>query len=120
MRLYLDDDSARGLLIKLLIQSGHDVETLAQVGLAGVTDPEHLAYSISADRVLLSGNHHDFLVLHRLVLQSAGHHPGIIIVRRDNDLSRDLSPRGIVNALRNFIDSGTSISDQVVILNHWR
>ena len=95
MRLYLDDDSARLLLVKLLVQAGHNVQTPADANTTGVTDPEHLIHSITNDRVLLTGNHHDFSVLHDLVIRSSGHHPGILVVRKDNDLVRDLSPRGI-------------------------
>ena len=35
MRLYLDDDSARSLLVKLLIRAGHDVQTPPDAGLNG-------------------------------------------------------------------------------------
>ena len=55
-----------------------------------------------------------------LVLLVAGHHPGILVVRRDNDPRRDLRPRGIVRALRNLSASGVSIPDQLHIVNHWR
>jgi hypothetical protein len=35
MKLYLDDDSVRGLLIRLLVADGHDVLTPSDAGLAG-------------------------------------------------------------------------------------
>lgn len=120
MRLYLDDDSARSLLVKLLIRAGHDVQTPAQANTTGFSDPQHLIHTISNDRVLVSGNHRDFAVLHDLVLQSSGHHPGILVVRKDNDQVRDLSPRGIEIAIRNLVASGMPIADQLIVLNHWR
>lgn len=120
MRIYLDDDSARSLLVKLLVRAGHDVQIPADANTTGVTDPEHLIYSLTNDRVLLSGNHHDFSVLHDLVLRSTGHHPGILVVRKDNDLARDLSPRGIELAIRNLVASGMPLADQLIVLNHWR
>jgi hypothetical protein len=60
MRLYLDDDSVSGLLIRLLSNVGHDVEIPADAGLAGEEDPVHLTYAVEEGRILLSGNHDDF------------------------------------------------------------
>jgi hypothetical protein len=42
MRLYLDDDSVSGLLIRLLNNAGHDVEIPADGGLSGQDDAMHL------------------------------------------------------------------------------
>lgn len=67
MRLYLDDDSVSGLLIRLLSNVGHDVEIPADAGLAGEDDPVHLTYAVEEDRVFLSGNHNDFRKLHNLL-----------------------------------------------------
>jgi predicted nuclease of predicted toxin-antitoxin system len=91
MRLYLDDDSAATLLARLLRQAGHDVETPIDAGLPGEDDVVHLTYAVKNDRVLLTGNHRDFLNLHNLVMQVTGHHPGILVVRRDNDPKRDMT-----------------------------
>jgi hypothetical protein len=118
MRLYLDDDSARTLLVRLLTSAGHDVQTPADAGTTSLSDPEHLTHTITNDRVLLSGNHDDFSVLHHLVIRSGGHHPGVFVVRKDNDRARDLSPRGVVNAIKNFMASGLPIADQLIV--HWR
>jgi hypothetical protein len=65
-------------------------------------------------------NHDDFQELHGLVKASAGHHPGILVVRRDNDPTRDMNPHGIVRAIRNLEASGIPIPDDLYILNHWR
>ena len=46
MRLYVDDDSVSGLLIRLLSNVGHDVEIPADAGLAGEEDPVHLTYAV--------------------------------------------------------------------------
>jgi hypothetical protein len=120
MRLYLDDDSVDPLLIRLLRKAGHDVQAPADVSLAGAPDPVHLTHSSREDRVFRSGNHRDFLLLHQLVLQCQGHHPGIVIVRKDNDPTRDLTPRGTVRALGNLIAANLPMRDQFQILNHWR
>ncbi len=119
MRLYIDDDTVDGLLVKLLRQACHDVQIPSDVGRNGAADPVHLAYAVSADRVLLSHNHKDFKQLHDLIVTVAGHYPGILIVRKDND-ARDLKPPGIVRALGKLSASRVTVADQLVILNHLR
>jgi len=120
MNLYLDDDSAGALLARLLTQAGHDVQVPADVGLSGDDDPVHLAHAIQGQRIMLSHNYQDFRNLHNLIMIAQGHHPGILIVRRDNDPHRDLKPRGIVRAFRNLLAASVSFHDQFHILNHWR
>jgi len=120
MRIYLDDDSAASLLARLLRQAGHDVQLPGDVILSGEDDAVHLTHAAKDDRVLLTGNHRDFLNLHNLVTQVNGHHPGIFVVRRDNDPKRDLTPSGIVRAIRNFLAANIPVCDDYVILNQWR
>ena len=120
MRLYLDDDFADPLLVRLLRQAGHDVQTPSEAGLRGNDDAEHLTHAIDEDRICLTGNHDDFRNLHNLVMHAQGHHPGVLVVRRDNDPKRDMTQRGIVNAIRNLIAAAVSLSDSFFILNHWQ
>jgi predicted nuclease of predicted toxin-antitoxin system len=120
MRLYLDDDSAWPLLARLLRNAGHDVALPADVGMRGQDDPVQLAWAVEQDRVLLTHNHDDFRNLHNLIMKVGGHYPGMLIVRRDNDPKRDLSPRGIVRAIGNLLAAGVSMADSFYILNHWR
>ena len=120
MRLYLDDDSADPLLVGLLRNAGHDVQIPADIGKSGSPDPVQLQHAILEDRVFLSGNHDDFALLHDLVLASKGHHPGILIVRRDNNPKKDLSPSGIVRAIHKLLKATVLLVDCLHILNHWR
>jgi hypothetical protein len=120
MRLYLDDDSASALLAALLRQAGHDVQVPADAGTGGKSDPEHLAHAARQTRTLLSKNYRDFELLHDLVMAVQGHHPGILVVREDNDRKRDLKPSGIVRALTRLLASGLPVVDTYHILNHWR
>jgi hypothetical protein len=120
MRLYLDDDTASALLARLLRQAENDVEVPRDVSLSGSADGLHLTHAIRGDRVLLSGNHYDFQVLHDLLMQSGGHHPGIVVIRRDNDPRRDFTPRSVVAALRNLIAASVPFRDSLHILNQWR
>src|SRR5580765_3934346 len=120
MRIYLDDDSASPLLARLLTKAGHDVQLPIDVSLSGEDDAVHLTHAVKDTRALLTGNHRDFLNLHNLVMQVAGHHYGILVVRRDNDPKRDLSPRGIVLAIRNLLAANVAPENDYIILNHWR
>lgn len=120
MRLYLDDDSANALLVQLLQREGHDVQIPADAGMVGESDPSHLTHAIAEDRAILSGNFDDFEDLHELIMRARGHHPSILMVRKDNDPTRDLKPSGIVHAIRNLQNAGVPIIDEFHILNHWR
>jgi hypothetical protein len=116
----LDHVSAEALLVALLRRAGHDVQIPADVGKIGECDSVHFAQAIGEGRTLLSRNHDDFKNLHALIMQAQGHHPGLFIVRRDNDPTRDLKPAGIVRAIRNLEAAAIPIPDDLHILNHWR
>ena len=120
MNLYLDDDSAKALLAKLLRKVGHQVTVPAGVGLSGADDPEHLLHAVHQTLVLLTRNHDDFRVLHLLVQATSGRHPGILVVRRDNDPTRDMMDRDIVRAIGNLEADGVPIENELHVLNHWR
>jgi hypothetical protein len=120
MRLYLDDDSTNPVLIKLLRREGHDALVPADFSMSGAKDPSHLRQAIREKAVLLSHNFDDFKLLHDLLFEGQGHHAGILIVRKDNDPTRDMQPPHIVRALRNLTAAGVPIADQCTILNHWR
>lgn len=120
MKLYLDDDSASGLLANLLRQARHNVQLPVEAGLAGEDDPVHLTHAIDEGRSLLSHNYRDFENLHNLIRKAQGHHPGILLVRKENNPKRDLSSRHIVRAIGKLLASGIPIGDQEIILNHWR
>jgi hypothetical protein len=53
-------------------------------------------------------------------MQVQGHHPGILVIRRDNDPKRDLTPTGIVRAIRNLLAANIPVINEYIILNHWR
>lgn len=120
MRLYLDDDSADPHLVRLLRNAGHEVRVPADVNMSGQSDSVHLTHAIRDNWICLTRNFDDFEDLHNLVLESGGHHPGIVIVRQDNDPTRDLTLKGIVRALRRLEDSRVPLPDCCYVLNHWR
>jgi hypothetical protein len=60
MKLYVDEDSVHGLLVRLLQRAGHNVEGPSDVGLTGCSDAVNFRHSISSRRSLLTANHDDF------------------------------------------------------------
>jgi hypothetical protein len=120
VRIHLDEDASSSLLLKLLRAAGHDVTDTVSLGMRGENDPVQFATAIANARVILSYNADDFQELHDLVGASGGHHPGIIVIYKDNDSARDLSARGIVNAIRKLKQSGAPIENQYITLNQWR
>lgn len=120
MKIYLDDDSCEALLVRLLQADGHDVLVSDQAGNRGIEDPAHFLYAIKAARVLFTHNHEDFELLHELVVGAGGRHPGLLVVRRDNNPKRDLDAKKTVYALRKLLHAGAPVADSVNVLNHWR
>jgi hypothetical protein len=120
MRIYLDEDLASVVLTKLFQKAGHDVATPVGAGLLGRADAVQLTYAIQETRACLSRNYEDYEELHRLLRQAQGHHFGIVIVRRENDPTRDLTPKGIVAAMGKLESAGVPIADEYIVLNHWR
>jgi predicted nuclease of predicted toxin-antitoxin system len=120
MNLYLDDDSAKASLVRLLARFGHQVTIPADAGLRGASDPRHLMHAVHHNLVLLTRNHDDFEDLHLLVKATGGQHPGLVVVRSDNDPNRDMKDRHIARALGNLEGAGVAIANEFHILNHWR
>ncbi len=120
MRIYIDEDMAAGVLVRLLRVAGHDVEAPTGTGLLGRSDAVQLTYGIHENRVCLTANYDDYEELHLLVREAQGCHEGIMVVRHDNDPTRDLTPKGIVAAIRKLESAGVPIKNEYIVLNHWR
>jgi predicted nuclease of predicted toxin-antitoxin system len=120
VNLYVDDDSVDGVLVQLLRAAGHDVVIPHDIGTAGVPDAEHMLEAIQRSRVMLTKNHDDFEALHHLILYLSGHHPGILVIREDNDPKRDMSRKQIVRAIRNFVSASVPVADGFHVLNNYR
>ena len=120
MNLYLDDDMAKGALVTRLRRAGHQVVLPADAALSGVWDPRHLLHAVQHSLVLVSKNHDDFKELHLLVQATNGQHPGILVVRADNDPRRDKKDADIARAIHNLEQAGVPVANEFHILNHWR
>ncbi len=86
----------------------------------GENDPVQLMHAILASRIFVTHNHDDFKELPELVVMSGGHHPGICVIRRDNDPTRYMTVQGIVRAIAKLETSGVPNPDEFNMLNHWR
>ncbi len=115
MRLLLDEDSQGKLLVRLLREAGHDVETVCEAGLEARRDADVLAYARQQDRVLLTRNVRDFLVLH----EANAEHPGILAEYQDKDPAKNMAASDIVRAIGNLEQSGWILADQFVAVNAW-
>jgi hypothetical protein len=120
MNVCLDDNSDDPLLANLLRKAGHAVVRPVEVSLSGADDARHLAHAIRTAFVVLTADREDYHSLHELVLTSGGGHPGILLVRYDNDPRRDMKSKHIVTAVGKLERAGVGIRNQVVVLNHWR
>jgi predicted nuclease of predicted toxin-antitoxin system len=120
MNLYLDDDSASLRLATMLRGAGHSVAIPADFGMIGASDARHLICAVERNLILLTRNYKDFLDLHDLVRGAQGEHPGVLVVRLDNDPSRDMKDRDVVRAIANLEHAGVPIVNELHVLNHWR
>jgi predicted nuclease of predicted toxin-antitoxin system len=120
MKLYLDEDIASHHLGQALRKAGHDVILPGEVGQMGKSDVVQFAYAVERDRILVTGNQRDFEDLHDLITLCGGTHPGILAMRKDNDIRRDMKPHHIVTAIDNIAKVIASIRNHVICLNDWR
>ena len=120
MKIYLDDSLADKSLLGLLRKNGHTVARPFDYGLVGASDARHLERTIREDLTTLTADRDDFGELHQLILTSGGGHPGIFVVRFENDPKKDMKPKHIAAAIAKLEKSGISVKNDLVVLNHWR
>lgn len=120
MNLYLDDDSVSRPLTAQLKKHGHQVTLPGQVGMSGKEDPIHLLFAIQRNFVLLTKNTKDFEQLHDLVIGSGGKHPGVLLVKSEQDRRKGMSPGAIVMAINKLEKSGAPVENEATVLNQWR
>ena len=58
--------------------------------------------------------------LHDLIIAAGGHHPGMLVVRFDNDPRHNLTDRAIGSAISKLESSSVPIPDRIYVLQHWR
>lgn len=118
LALYLDDCAFSHELRRLLLKAGHDIEVPADAHppLTGEDDAVHFAHAKAAGRAILTLNPIDFRKLHD---RNPNHH-GILTVYQDNDPTKDMSYRQIVQAISNLESTGVTIDGGFWSLNAYR
>jgi predicted nuclease of predicted toxin-antitoxin system len=120
MRFLLDENMNDRRLVSRLRAQGHDPVRAGDVGLLSATDARVLIWAIGQALPVLTRDSEDFEDLHDLVLSAGGHHPGMLVVRFDNDPRHNLTDRGIAGAISKLESSGVPILDRIHVLNQWR
>jgi predicted nuclease of predicted toxin-antitoxin system len=116
--MLVDEDSQSRILVKLLRNAGHDVMTVNEAGLSGQPDSEVFNYARQEGRLVLTQNYDDFQQLHK----AHPEHPGILVVYKDADESKNMSYKAIVKAIANLeaLEAVmTSLTNQFISLNRW-
>ena len=120
MKILIDENMSSRRLAARLQAAGHKVVLATDVGLLTVSDARVMAWGGGQGLPVLTRDHEDFADLHDLVVAVGGHHPGILVVRFDNDPHHNLTERALATALRNLESSGAAVADRIHVLNHWR
>jgi predicted nuclease of predicted toxin-antitoxin system len=120
MRILIDENMSSPRLAAVLRTAGHDVVLSTDVGPRSQSDARVMIDAIGLQRLVLTRDYEDYTDLHDLVMATGGRHPGILIVRFDDDPSRNLSFRAIFTAIGNLESAGIPIDNHVHVLNHWR
>ncbi len=115
LRLLVDEDSQRKVLLAALRSAGFDVTTVSEEDLAGSPDPVVLAEAHRQGRAVLTRNADDYAELH----DSSAEHSGILVIYQGQDRSKNMGFADVVNALTNLEQSGLNARGMFVPLNHW-
>ena len=76
--LYIDEDVTAQLAV-LVRQRGFQAASALEVGLAGQSDDEQLAYAAAHGMVLLTFNQHDFILVAKRWSAEGRQHAGILL-----------------------------------------
>ena len=82
VRLYFDDDSSNGDVIRALKRAEIDAESTFTLGMYGRSDDSHLRFAAESGRVVVTANQADFARLHQLWLTDGRHHAGVLVVHQ--------------------------------------
>jgi predicted nuclease of predicted toxin-antitoxin system len=115
LRLLVDEDTQAKILVTMLRNDSHNVLTVNEATLAGCSDSVVLDYARQNDRVVLTQNCDDFEALH----ENDPNHPGILVIYKNDDYSKDLSFKAIVRSIANLEAAGISPINQFIALNQW-
>ena len=81
---FLVDENVSPCLAFILAEWGYDSDSILLRGMESAPDAVVLDAAIAEDRIVITFNGPDYEVLHAALLDSDGHHPGIVICRQVN------------------------------------
>jgi predicted nuclease of predicted toxin-antitoxin system len=120
MRFLIDENMSDPLLAARLRAQGHGPVLAGDFGLLSASDARVLIWAITHALPVLTSDSEDFEDLHDLVMAAGGHHPGMLVVRFDNNPRHNLTDRGIASAISKLESSGVPILDHLHVVNQWR
>lgn len=115
LRLLVDEDTQAHLLVELLRADGHDVLTVSEASLTAKPDLRVLNFARCEQRVLLTRNCDDFLILH----EANPVHAGILAIYQDATPRKTMNYTTIVRTIANLESTGLLLQGQFIVLNHY-
>lgn len=115
LRLLVDEDTQARLLVEMLRADGHDVLTVSEANLIAKPDATVLNFARSQQRVLLTRNCDDFLILH----EADSAHSGILAIYQDAAPRKAMNYAAIVRAIANLETTGLPLPKQFIVLNQY-
>jgi predicted nuclease of predicted toxin-antitoxin system len=120
MKLLLDENMSDPRLAARLRAQAHNPVLAGDAGLLSAADARVLSWAIVQAVPVLTRDYEDFTDMHDLIMTAGGHHPGVLVVRFDNDPRNNLTDRAIATAISKLEASGLPIPDRIHLLNQWR
>jgi predicted nuclease of predicted toxin-antitoxin system len=119
LKLLLDECILDKLLDGKLRAAGHNVQTVTEAGL--IRKPDHAVFeaAIASDRIVVTINCDDFVVLAKAKTDKKGEHPGILLVYRYSVPSKEMSHDEIVKAIANLEQTGLELKNGCHKLNDY-
>ena len=120
MRFLLDENlNDRRLVLRSALRDTSPF--VGDVGLLSVSDARVFSGAVGQSLQVLARDFEDFTDLHGLIMAAGGHHPGVLMVRFDDDPRHNMTDRGIATAIHTARVLGShAIADRLHVLNHWR
>jgi hypothetical protein len=116
----LEENMSSRRLAARLQSAGHSPILASDLDLVSIADARVLAWAVAQACPVLTRDHEDLTALHELVVAVSDHHPGILVVRFDNDPGHNLTERTIAIAIGNLQSSGVVVANGIHVLNHCR
>lgn len=106
-------------MVSKLRNAGHDILTVSEVDLIRKRDEIIFQYAIEQQRIVLTTNCDDFIILANTATMAQKSYPGILLVYRYNNPNKDMSNEQIVMAVSNLEKTSITIANNYHSLNRY-